>query len=73
MSKQADLHDALSRALHTEELSLEHGTIIISPEVTKQVSNALSAAALTSVASHAPGIESARRGPERSAHSTTRP
>ena len=45
MSEQTDLHLAMSRALQTEELSLEHDTIVVSPELTKQVTLALGAVA----------------------------
>ena len=60
MSEQTDLHLVLSRELHTDELSLEHDTMVVSAEVTKQVGAALSAAALTASSGHTPVLELAR-------------
>ncbi len=54
MSEQTDLHLILSRALHTDELSLEHDTMVISPELTKQVTDALTASTVLPDCSRAP-------------------
>ncbi len=60
MSEQTDLHLAMSRALHTEELSLEHDTIVVSPELTRQVTQALSAVAQMPGSGHTPMADLAR-------------
>ena len=45
MSQHADLHLILSDVLHTDELSLEHDTVVVSPELTRLVSEAISGCA----------------------------
>ena len=60
MSQQTDLHSILSRELHTDELSLEHDTLVVSADVTKQVSLALSSAAQAAASGHTPVVELAR-------------
>ena len=52
MSQQTDLHLVLSRELHTDDLSLEHDTMVVSAELTQQVTDALGRAALTAAAGH---------------------
>ncbi len=60
MSEQTDLHLAMSRALHTEDLGLEHDTIVASPELTSQVTQALGAVAQMPVSGHTPMADLAR-------------
>ena len=43
MSEQLDLRLILSRALKTDQLSLEHDTVIVSPELTKLIAEAVCA------------------------------
>ena len=63
MSEQANLQLALSRALQTDDLSLEHDTMVVSPEITKQVADALGAVALSATGGHTPMAELARAQP----------
>ena len=63
MSEQTDLHLVLSRELQTEDLSLEHDTIVVSAEVTKQVTDALGKVALTTASAHTPLADLARARP----------
>ena len=60
MSEQNDLHLALSRALHTDDLSLEHDTVVVSPELTKQVSDALACVPQAPASAHTPIADVAR-------------
>ena len=41
MSPSPDLHLVLSRELDTEELNLEHDTVVVSPEFSRRVIAAL--------------------------------
>ena len=63
MSEQTDLHLVLSRELQTEDLSLEHDTIVVTPELTEQVTNALTAAALNASSGRTPLADLARAHP----------
>ena len=63
MSEQTDLRLVLSRELHTDELSLEHDTLVVSEELTQQVTEALGRAALTAVSSHTPLADLSRARP----------
>lgn len=62
MSEQTDLHLILSRALHTDELSLEHDTMVVSPDLTKQVTDALRASAVSPHCGRVPMAELAPAG-----------
>jgi hypothetical protein len=45
MPEKTELHLILSAALQTDDLSLEHDTVVVSPELTKRVTEALCASA----------------------------
>ena len=61
MSEQTDLR--LGRELQTDDLSLKHDTIVVSAELTEQVTNALAAAALSASSGRTPLADLARARP----------
>ena len=63
MSEQNDLHLLPSRELHTDEPSLEHDTMVVSAELTQQVTDALGRVALTAASGHTPLADLSRARP----------
>ena len=60
MPEQTDLHLVLSRELQTDDLSLERDTTVVTPELTEQVTIALTAAALSASSGRTPLADLAR-------------